>query len=237
MSKRTNRKMAAMVIVKNFCLKLDPSKKNYPLENSTSILKISSITKISPSIGIESIGKRIIGKIAYINTIIILRIESVVISRWRFEARKRKATLDSLVKRPCPVTNVDAERESDKISALVIGCALRQGARIRVCSSNRDTCLLAARNHFLRCRNSRIYTVINTRKHVGWTGWKKICKKRKRIRDVESRESRIPRNDDPENRRKDIDVWSLCFARNPRANKIGREIHTRKKKDIENSRR
>lgn len=172
--------MAAMVIVKNFCLKLDPSKKNYPLENS--ILKISSITKISPSIGIESIAKRIIGKIAYINTIIILRIESVVISRWRFEARKRKATLDSLVKRPCPVTNVDAERESDKISALVIGCALRQGARIRVCSSNRDTCLLAAENHFLRCRNSRIYnrTVINTRKHVGWTGWKKICKKRKR---------------------------------------------------------
>lgn len=66
MSKRTNRKMAAMVIVKNFCLKLDPSKKNYPLENSTSILKISSITKISPSIGIESIAKRIIGKIAYI---------------------------------------------------------------------------------------------------------------------------------------------------------------------------
>lgn len=54
-----NRKMAAMVIVKNFCLKLDPSKKNYPLE-------ISSITKISPSIGIESIAKRIIGKIAYI---------------------------------------------------------------------------------------------------------------------------------------------------------------------------
>lgn len=65
-SKRTNRKMAAMVIVKNFCLKLDPSKKNYPLENSTSILKISSITKISPSIGIESIAKRIIRKIAYI---------------------------------------------------------------------------------------------------------------------------------------------------------------------------
>lgn len=174
--------MAAMVIVKNFCLKLDPSKKNYPLENSTSILKISSITEISPSIGIESVAKRIIGKIAYINTIIILRIESVVISRWRFEARKRKATLDSLVKRPCPVTNVDAERESDKISALVIGCALRQGARIRVCSSNRDTCLLAAGNHFLRCRNSRIYnrTVINTRKYVGWTGRKKICKKRKR---------------------------------------------------------
>lgn len=234
--------MAAMVIVKNFCLKLDPSKKNYPLENSTSILKISSITKISPSIGIESIAKRIIGKIAYINTIIILRIESVVISRWRFEARKRKATLDSLVKRPCPVTNVDAERESDKISALVIGCALRQGARIRVCSSNRDTCLLAAGNHFLRCRNSRIYnrTVINTRKHrlVGPVGRKFAKKgKGKRIRNVESRESRIPRNDDPENRRKDIDVWSLCFARNSRANKIGREIHTRKKKDIENSRR
>lgn len=233
--------MAAMVIVKNFCLKLDPSKKNYPLENSTSILKISSITKISPSIGIESIAKRIIGKIAYINTIIILRIESVVISRWRFEARKRKATLDSLVKRPCPVTNVDAERESDKISALVIGCALRQGARIRVCSSNRDTCLLAAGNHFLRCRNSRIYnapSLIRENTLVGPVGRKFAKKgKGKRIRDVESRESRIPRNDDPENRRKDIDVWSLCFARNPRANKIGREIHTRKKKDIENSRR
>lgn len=101
------------------------------------------------------------------------------------------------------MTNVDAERESDKISALVIGCALRQGARIRVCSSNRDTCLLAAGNHFLRCRNSRIYnrTVINTRKHVGWTGWKKICKKRKRKKNQRRRIERESNSTERRSRR------------------------------------
>lgn len=84
------------------------------------------------------------------------RIESVAISRWRFrggEKRKASSHLWFARKTRRPVTNVDAERirsprkvRTDPWS----DGALRHGPGVRVCSSNRDTCLLAAGNHFLR---------------------------------------------------------------------------------------
>lgn len=128
------------------------------------------------------------------------------------------------------MTNVERDKISEK--DLCARDRVARYARVRVCSSNRDTCLLTAGNHFLQRRNSQIYNAPSLiRENTIGPVRRKFAEKR-----IE-RESNSTKRQFKKIRRKsrwnnfNIDVFDHSFARNHFLHvkiKLEKKIHKEK---------